>query len=33
MPPIQWAAREFVLIESHVGAHIHEVLACWSLQP
>jgi 2'-5' RNA ligase len=30
--PIAWSAREFALIDSHVGAHIHEVLATWPLR-
>jgi 2'-5' RNA ligase len=30
--PVRWTAREFALIDSHVGAHIHEVLATWPLQ-
>jgi 2'-5' RNA ligase len=29
---IRWTAGEFVLIDSHVGAHLHEVLGCWPLQ-
>lgn len=31
-PPVHWTAAEFVLIASHVGQHIHEVLATWPLQ-
>ena len=30
--PIRWTPGELVLIDSHVGAHIHEVLACWPLR-
>jgi len=30
--PIAWTARELVLIDSHVGAHIHEVLGRWPLR-
>lgn len=29
---IHWTAGEFVLIDSHVGAHLHEVLGCWPLR-
>jgi 2'-5' RNA ligase len=32
MAPIRWTVREFALIDSHVGAHIHEVLATWPLR-
>ena len=31
-PPVRWTAREFALIDSHVGAHLHEVLATWPLR-
>ena len=31
--PVTWTAREFALIDSHVGAHLHEVLATWTLAP
>ena len=31
--PIRWAARDFVLIDSHQGEHIHEVLGRWPLIP
>ncbi|MDO8251126.1 MAG: 2'-5' RNA ligase family protein [Rhodoferax sp.] len=30
--PITWTAKEFVLINSHVGKGVHEVLGCWSLR-
>ena len=30
--PVRWRAGELVLIDSHVGAHRHEVLARWPLQ-
>ncbi len=30
--PIRWTPGELVLIDSHVGEHIHEVLACWPLR-
>jgi len=30
--PIRWTPGELVLIDSHVGEHIHEVLARWPLQ-
>jgi 2'-5' RNA ligase len=30
--PVAWAAREFALIDSHVGAHIHETLERWTLR-
>ena len=30
--PVAWTAREFALIDSHVGAHLHEVLATWPLR-
>jgi 2'-5' RNA ligase len=30
--PVRWTAREFVLIDSHVGAHLHETLERWPLQ-
>ena len=30
--PVVWAAREFALIDSHVGAHIHESLERWTLR-
>ena len=29
---VRWTAGEFVLIDSHVGAHLHEALGCWQLQ-
>jgi len=29
--PLPWQARELVLIDSHVGAHRHEVLGRWEL--
>ena len=29
--PISWTAKEFVLINSHVGKGVHEVLGRWSL--
>lgn len=32
MAPVRWTAREFALIDSHVGAHVHEVLASWPLR-
>ena len=32
MAAIRWTAREFVLVDSHVGAHIHEVLERWPLR-
>lgn len=31
-PPIRWTPGELVLIDSHVGEHIHEVLAAWPLR-
>ena len=30
--PITWTAKEFVLINSHVGQGVHEVLGRWSLR-
>jgi 2'-5' RNA ligase len=30
--PITWTAKEFVLINSHVGKGVHEVLGRWSLR-
>ena len=30
-PPVSWTPAELVLIDSHVGEHIHEVLASWPL--
>jgi len=30
--PIRWAPHELVLIDSHVGAHIHEVVERWPLR-
>ena len=30
--PVRWRPSELVLIDSHVGAHRHEILARWSLQ-
>lgn len=30
--PITWTAKEFVLIKSHVGKGVHEVLGRWSLR-
>jgi 2'-5' RNA ligase len=30
--PLRWSAREFMLIDSHSGAHVHEVLARWPLR-
>lgn len=30
--PIAWVAREFVLIHSHVGLGVHEVLGRWPLK-
>ena len=30
--PIQWVPRELVLIDSHLGEHIHEVLGSWPLR-
>ncbi len=30
--PVRWRAHELVLIDSHVGAHKHEVLGRWPLQ-
>ena len=30
--PVRWRPSELVLIDSHVGAHRHEVLARWPLQ-
>jgi RNA 2',3'-cyclic 3'-phosphodiesterase len=29
--PVRWRAREFVLIDSHVGRHLHRVLGRWAL--
>jgi 2'-5' RNA ligase len=29
--PVRWRAREFVLIDSHVGLHLHRRLGCWAL--
>lgn len=29
--PVRWRAREFVLIDSHVGRHVHRVLGRWAL--
>ena len=31
-PPVSWTPGELVLIDSHVGKHVHEVLAAWPLQ-
>lgn len=31
-PELRWTPVEFVLIDSHVGKHIHEVLASWPLR-
>jgi 2'-5' RNA ligase len=31
--PIRWTARDFVLIDSHQGEHLHEVLGRWPLEP
>ncbi|WP_114970227.1 2'-5' RNA ligase family protein [Rhodoferax ferrireducens] len=30
--PITWTAKEFVLVNSHVGKGVHEVLGRWSLR-
>jgi 2'-5' RNA ligase len=30
--PVRWRAQELVLIDSHVGAHRHEVLGRWPLR-
>ncbi len=30
--PVRWQARELVLIDSHVGDHVHEVIGRWPLQ-
>ena len=30
--PITWTAKEFVLVNSHVGKSVHEVLGRWSLR-
>ena len=30
--PVCWIAHELVLIDSHVGAHVHEVIGRWPLQ-
>ena len=30
--PVRWRARELVLIDSHVGAHRHDVIGRWPLQ-
>ena len=31
--PLRWVPRELVLIDSHLGEHIHEVLGSWPLRP
>lgn len=31
--PVRWRLHELVLIDSHVGAHRHEVIGRWPLQP
>ena len=31
-PSVSWTPGELVLIDSHVGKHIHEVLAAWPLR-
>jgi 2'-5' RNA ligase len=30
--PVRWLAHEWVLIDSHVGAHVHEVIGRWPLE-
>jgi 2'-5' RNA ligase len=30
--PVRWRPRELVLIDSHVGAHRHDLLGCWPLR-
>jgi 2'-5' RNA ligase len=30
--PIRWRVDEFVLINSHSGKSIHEVVGCWPLR-
>ena len=30
--PVRWRAQELVLIDSHVGAHVHEVIGRWPLR-
>jgi len=30
--PLRWTAREILLVDSHTGAHLHEVLARWPLR-
>jgi len=30
--PVRWSARDLVLIDSHVGEHVHEVIGRWPLQ-
>ena len=30
---VRWQANELVLIDSHVGDHVHEVIGRWPLRP